>query len=232
MVGGNRASNLRVVEKQPRPVRVMLVDDHPIVCMGMRAGLERFADIVVDCEAADGATALKLAARHDIDVAIVDIRLPDADGIDLAEQLRVLAPDIRIVLISGDFSVSTFERGVHARAQAFVLKTESPQKLADFVRAVFRGEHCCSASLESQLQPAADGFKIAFEHGAGLGSLSAREREMLIALANGASLKQASISLGITYKTADYVKQAVMKKLRIHDRVELARFAVREGLLS
>lgn len=234
MAGGVRASDERTSaeNQQTTSVRVMIVDDHPIVCMGLRAGLERYPDIVVECEAHDGASALKLAGHRDIDVAIVDIRLPDVDGIDVAEQLRAMAPGMRCILISGDFSTSAFERGIRAGAHAFVLKTDSPQQLANVVRNVFGGQFCCSANLEPQLQPAPDGFKITFEHGAGFSSLSAREREMLIALANGASLKQAAISLGITYKTADYVKQTVMKKLRIHDRVELARFAVREGLMS
>ncbi|MGQ0636275.1 MAG: response regulator transcription factor [Planctomycetaceae bacterium] len=214
-----------------RPIKVMLVDDHPVVCVGIRAGWERFTDVTVDCEATDCAKALALVSRREIDVAIIDVRLPDCDGLDLAEQFRRLAPDLRVIMISGDFARSAIERGVQAGVRGFSLKTESPLQLAEFVRRVMRGEYCCSSQLEEQLRPGPQGFGIAQEPGRGLSLLSERERDMLVELANGSSLKQASINMGLSYKSADYLKQNIMKKLEIHDRVELARFAVREGLL-
>lgn len=236
MVGGGQAGHDVAVSggsvSGSGPIRVMLVDDHPVVCAGLRAGLERFPEIVVDCEAADGATALELAGHHDIDVAIVDIRLPGVDGLEVTEKLRTIAPSARVILISGDFTQSTIERGIRAGVHGFALKTESPARMAAFVQQVSRGEHCCSGELEEQLHPGPEGFRIPADQRPGVASLSAREREMLIALASGASLKQAATTLGITYKSADYLKQSVMKKLHIHDRVELARFAVREGLMN
>lgn len=223
------------VEESPEPtreIRVMLVDDQPIVRMGMRAGLERFGGIVIDCEAQDGDSTLSLAAQRPVDVCLLDVRLPDVDGLEVAERLREVAPAMRVILISGEFGLAAIERAVRAGVNGIVLKTELPQRLAIFVRDVFRGEYRCSRQLEEWLQPGPEGFQIASGSCPVLTNLSAREREMLVALANGASLKQAASTLGVTYKSADHLKQSVMKKLRIHDRVELARFAVREGLVT
>src|SRR5262249_34079989 len=159
-------------------------------------------------------TALELISQRDIDVAVVDVRLPDVDGLDVAEQLLRRSPAPRVILITGDFTIAALKRGVQLGVQGFVLKTESPQQMADIVRHVYRGEYRCSSRLEAQLQPGPAGFQPTFGQGAGLSALSQREREMLIALANGASLKQAATALGLTYKSADYLKQSVMKKLQ------------------
>jgi DNA-binding NarL/FixJ family response regulator len=209
----------------------MLVDDFPVVCTGLRLYLERCPDILVDCEAYDGKTALKMAAERRPPVAIVDVRLPPTDGISLAEELRTAVPDTRVLLISGWFESYTIERGLKAGVRGFIEKTEFPHALAAFVREVSRGGFCCSQSVRDQIEQIDDGYRLARGPGASLAELSIREREMLECIAQGASLKQAARLIGVTYKAADHLKQSVMKKLDVHDRVELVRLAIREGLL-
>lgn len=217
--------------RNAQPVRVMLVDDFPVVCTGLRLYLERCPDILVDCEAYDGKTALKMAAERRPPVAIVDVRLPPTDGISLAEELRTAVPDTRVLLISGWFESYTIERGLKAGVRGFIEKTEFPHALAAFVREVSRGGFCCSQSVRDQIEQIDDGYRLARGPGASLAELSIREREMLECIAQGASLKQAARLIGVTYKAADHLKQSVMKKLDVHDRVELVRLAIREGLL-
>lgn len=214
------------------PVRVMIVDDFPVVCTGLRLYLERFPDLVVDCEAYDGTTALELAVRRRPDVAIIDVRLPPSDGITLAEQLREIAPEIRVLLISGWFENHLIERGLNAGVRGFIEKTEFPQQLATFVREVSQGGFCCSQAVRDQIEPSSGGgYRLIRKAGAELASLSERERVMLECIAQGASLKQAAKLIGVTYKSADHIKQNVMRKLDVHDRVELVRRAIREGWL-
>lgn len=223
-----------VVEDPPsqtQPVRVMIVDDFPVVCTGLRLYLERFPDLIVDCEAYDGTTALELAVQRRPDVAIIDVRLPPSDGITLAEQLREVAPEIRVLLISGWFENHLIERGLNAGVRGFIEKTEFPQQLAAFVREVSRGGFCCSQAVRDQIEPAGDGYRLIRKAGTELASLSERERVMLECIAQGASLKQAAKLIGVTYKSADHIKQNVMRKLDVHDRVELVRRAIREGWL-
>lgn len=212
-------------------LRVMLVDDFPVVCMGLRLYLERCPDIIVDCEAYDGKMALELAIERRPPVAIIDVRLPPSDGITLAEQIREAVPETRVLLISGWFESYTIERGLKAGVSGFIEKTEFLQKLSTFVREVSRGGFCCSQSVWEYIERSEEGYRLIPSAASVVLSLSSKEREMLECLAQGASLKQAARLIGVTYKSADHLKQNVMKKLNVHDRVELVRLAIREGIL-
>ncbi len=213
-------------------LRVMLVDDFPVVCMGLRLYLERCPDIIVDCEAYDAKTALELAIERRPPVAIIDVRLPPTDGIALAEQLREAVPETRVLLISGWFESYTIDRGLKAGVCGFIEKTEFLQKLSTFVREVSRGGFCCSQSVWEHIERSENGYRLAPGAVSVVATLSTKEREMLELLAQGASLKQAARLIGVTYKSADHIKQNVMRKLDVHDRVELVKFAIREGVIT
>jgi DNA-binding NarL/FixJ family response regulator len=224
-------SDPEIREHASEPERVMVVDDFPVVCTGLRLYLERSSTIVVDCEAYDGTTALELAIQRRPPVAIIDVRLPPSDGITLAEQLRDASPETRVLLISGWFESYTIERALNAGVRGFIEKTEFPQQLAAFVHEVNRGGFCCSQSVRDQIEPFGDGYRLIQGGSSHVSRLSDRERAMLECLAQGASLKEAARLIGVTYKSADHLKQNVMKKLDVHDRVELVRRALREGWL-
>lgn len=213
------------------PLRVMLVDDFPVVCVGLRLYLERCPDIVVDCEAYDAKTALELASERRPPVAIIDVRLPPSDGITLAEQLREVAPETRVLLISGWFEPYTIERGLKAGVSGFIEKTEFLQRLSTFVREVSQGGFCCSQSVWEHIERSDGGYRLIPSAASRVAMLTPKEREMFDCLAQGASLKDAARLIGVTYKSADHIKQSVMKKLDLHDRVELVRFAIREGFI-
>ncbi len=213
-------------------IRVLLVDDHPAIRSGLRAGLEVCGDILVEGEAGDGGTAVEVAGALRPDVAVVDVSMPGLDGIDTAASIREASPFTRIALMSGMFDTSRLNRGLAIGTQAFLLKTEHPHQFAESVREIHRGGFCCSKPLLDLLVPGPDGFKIVHPEGPGLESLTAREWSLFVQLARGASLKQAAHTTGLSYKSADHLKQSVMKKLGVHDRVELVRLAIREGLVS
>jgi DNA-binding NarL/FixJ family response regulator len=213
-------------------IRVIVVDDHPIARVGLRAGLERYPEICIAGEAADGESAVKLASEQMPDVALVDVRLPQVDGVETARRIREVSPATRIVLMSGIFTTSDLERGLQVGALGFALKTEAIERLAAFVRDAHSGQFCCSADIGDVFAQGPHGYVLTSSHGPTLSSLTGREREMLSTLATGASLKQAAHTMGISYKVADHLKQRLMKKLQIHDRVELVRFAIREGIAA
>lgn len=213
-------------------LRVMLVDDFPVVCMGLRLSLERCPDITIDCEAYDGTSALKLAIERRPPVAIIDVRLPPSDGITLAEQMREAVPETRILLISGWFEPYTIDRGLKAGVSGFIEKTEFLQKLATFVREVSRGGFCCSKSVLEYIERSDEGYRLAPGAAPAITSLSDKERAMFEYLARGASLKEAAQMIGVSYKSADHIKQSVMRKLDVHDRIELVRRAIREGVIN
>jgi DNA-binding NarL/FixJ family response regulator len=159
-------------------------------------------------------------------VAIVDIGLPDMDGIETAARIRERQPATRIILISGVIDQAAFQRGLKAGVLGFAVKSLPLEHVVRMIRDVHAGAFCCCPELTGMLGNWADAAPIP----RALAALSSREREILSVLAEGASVKQAAVRLGITYKSADHLKQRVMKKLDLHDRVELVKFAMREGL--
>ncbi|HEY3963460.1 MAG TPA: response regulator transcription factor [Planctomycetaceae bacterium] len=213
-------------------IRIIIVDDHPIVRMGLRAMLERAPGLQVVGEAGDCRSALALAETVQPDIALVDVNLPYVDGFDIAKLILEISAPTRVVMLSGAFDSSTLRRGTTIGVRGFILKMESPQKLTALIREIHLGGFCCSEGLcppvtpDSEEVPGAEGEKSR------LHLLSEKEQAMLIQLAKGASLKEAAKAIGISYKSADRVKQRVMKKLDIHDRVAIARFAIHEGLIS
>ncbi|HLJ10879.1 MAG TPA: response regulator transcription factor [Planctomycetaceae bacterium] len=218
-----------VIEKSV--IRVLLVDDHPVVRTGLRVGLERFGGIRVEGEAGDGSTAVDLARSLQPDVALLDVVMPAPDGFETAAAVLAVSSATRIALMSGAFSTRCLERGLGIGVRGFFLKTEPAQRFAAFVHEIHTGAFCCSQALHDILVPGPNGYGLAAANGQ-LSSLTPRERSMLLELAKGSSLKQVAITIGISYKSADHVKQSLMNKLNLHDRVELARFAMREGLIS
>src|SRR5258708_3664053 len=109
-------------------IRVLLVDDHPAVRSGLRAGLEAFEGIVVTGEAGDGATAIELARAQPPDVAVVDVSMPGMDGFETAASIREVSLSTKIAFISGMFDTPRLKRGLALEAKAFLLKTEHPHQ--------------------------------------------------------------------------------------------------------
>jgi DNA-binding NarL/FixJ family response regulator len=201
-------------------IRIIIIDDHPVALAGMRVGLKRFEDIVLAGEALDGATGLRQIEELKPDIAVVDVLLPDMDGLEVTARARQLHPAVRIILTSGDLSIATMSRAAHLGVAGYFHKSGAVERLALLVRSVFHSELNAPSPLGVPDMPDE------------LEALTLKEHEMLMLLANGASLKQAAGRMGITYKAADRLKQSVMRKLDVHNRVELVRYAIREHLVQ
>jgi len=133
-------------------IRVLLIDDQEIFRLGLRIVLSRYQDLSLDCEAEDGPTGLTLVAERKPDVAIVDVWLPGMDGVEVAERIREISPQTRIILVSGCFDDAAINRGIELGVDGIITKTDPPTEFANFIREVHRGEFCCSPTvLESPL---------------------------------------------------------------------------------
>lgn len=202
-------------------IRVLLIDDHPIALTGFRVGLKRFPDIEIVGEAVSGAEGLRLIAEHHPAVAVVDVLLPDTNGLDVAARAREVSPLTRVVITSGDLSVATMSRGTQLGVAGYFHKSGAIERLAILLRETVGIEQPVVEPPETREPP----------HESGIDLLTSREHELLALLANGVTLKQAAAHLGVSYKSADHAKQSLMKKLGIHNRVDLVRFAIREHLI-
>ncbi len=212
-------------------IRVVLVDDDRLVRSGLRMILESADDIAVVGEAGDGHEALAVIARETPDVALVDVRMPRMDGIEATGRLVSRSPSTRIII------VTTFEHdqyvydALRAGASGFLLKRMPPEDLIAAVRVVAAGDALLSPSVTSRLIEAYVRSPAAVVPSPALDVLTAREREILVAMARGRSNGEISRDLFISEETVRTHVKRVLHKLALRDRVQAVVLAYESGLV-
>lgn len=214
------------------PIRIVIVDDHRILLDALAARIGREPDLQVDCAASDAETALAAVTKLQPDILVLDIDLPGTGPFDLLAQASAAAPAMKTLFLSGYLSDALVERAVRLNAGGYVLKGEPVSFLLDAIRSVASGERCFSREVEERLilDPNTKRYNLRTE--SRLASLTNRQLEVLRLLAKGQSVKQVAQTMHLSEKSVDSHKYRLMNKLDIHDRVELARFAIREGLTT
>lgn len=218
---------------QANPVRVMLVDDHTLLRETLRDRLSNEMDIEVVGLAASAEEAVRLMRDVEPDVVVMDIDMPGRLCFDAARDIVAMSPDTRIVYLSAFFSDRYIEDALAAHALSYVTKDEPPARVIDAVREAARGVAYFSPNVQSRLIVGANNRLSLDKQGelsTKVSTLTRRELEMLRYLARGMSKKEIASTIHRSYGTVDKHVEKLMAKLDIHDRVELARFAIREGL--
>jgi DNA-binding NarL/FixJ family response regulator len=207
------------------PIRVLVVDDHPVVRQGLRAFLDLQEDITVVGEAADGESCVTAAEALHPDLVLLDLRMPGADGVAALRALRQRGNPARVLVITSYTDPSAVLPAVRAGAAGYVYKDVDPPALAAAIRAVHAGHVL--------LHPDVAGLLAAGEASPpALSRLTAREREVLTELARGRSNREIARALAMSEKTAKTHVSAVLTKLGVQDRTQAALLAVRSGLLD
>ena len=206
-------------------MRVLLADDHALFREGLRLILERAGHEVAG-EAADGHEACKLARTLNPDIAVLDLSMPLLNGIDVARELRRLAPGTKAILLTMYSDRAYVLRALKAGAKGYVLKTQVTEDLVRAIREVALGEVYLSAGVAASVVEA-----YLDNGGTDPDPLTPRERQVLQLVAEGNSTKKAAKLLNISLKTAESHRYRIMKKLNIHDVVGLVRHAVQLGLV-
>lgn len=238
------------------PIRILLADDHAMVRRGLHVFLSTQSDMVVVGEASDGQEALQQAAELEPDVVLMDLHMPVLDGIETARQLRVLTPNIRIIVLTSFSDQDHVVPAVRAGVKGYLLKDIEPEDLAVAIRNVHAGQvelhpaaagqlmHVmASAELsmneqklslkQTESQPVQeqrqDKGKEAQASAPELDTLTRREREVLGLIAQGLSNKEIAARLVITEKTVKTHVSHLLDKLGLSDRTQAAIYAVRKG---
>jgi DNA-binding NarL/FixJ family response regulator len=212
-------------------IKVLLVDDHTIVRHGLRALLEKEADMEVVSEAGSGRDAMQLAGELLPDVIVMDIAMPDMNGIDAARRIVADHPKINILALSmlGDkrFVFEMFSAGV----KGYLLKDCAADELVRAIRAVHHGEmYLCPQIVGIVVK---DFIKLPPEASTETSpALTSREREVLQLIAEGKNAKEIAFILRLSSKTVDTFRQSIMKKLGLNTVAEITKYAIREGLTS
>jgi two-component system, NarL family, response regulator LiaR len=206
-------------------IRVLLVDDHAVVREGLRAFLQLQPDIEVVGEADGGETALALAARVEPDVVLMDLLMPDGDGIAAIRGLRAAQPQARVLVLSSYVDEAQVFSAIQAGAGGYQLKDIQPEALADAIRDVHAGRPALHAEAQARL------MHRAIEPALG-SQLTPRERDVLKLLAEGFPNKEIARRLYVSEKTVKTHVSSILQKLGVKDRTQAALAAVRQRLLD
>ena len=216
-------------------IRVLIVDDHGIVREGLRQVLLADSDFAVVGEAADGVEALDLAVRERPDVILLDITMPGDSGLVVAQRLRQLVPESRVLILSVHDDAEYVLESVRAGAHGYLRKDTTPADLRSAVRAVHRGDAYFSPVVAKRLtellrKDAIPAAAVAATS-ASLDALTNREREVLVHVAHGRQNKEIAGALGISVRTVEAHRDSMVRKLGIRSTAGLTRFAMEQGLL-
>ncbi len=209
------------------PIAVFLADDHAIVRDGLRALLEAEQDIRVVGDAANGLDAVRQVRAVGPNVVVMDIAMPEMNGIDAALQILQTCPQTKVIMLSMHSSVEHVFRALQAGARGYLLKDSAGCELVRAVRAVHAGERFLGRKIQSTV---IDDYIRANRAVSPLASLSHRERQILQLIAEGKSSAEAATLLFLSPKTVETYRSRLMRKLGVDNYSGLVRFAVANGL--
>jgi DNA-binding NarL/FixJ family response regulator len=214
-----------------RAARLLLADDHVMVRRGLRLVLDAEPDLEVVAEASDGLEALEVVRRQEIDLAVLDVAMPRATGLQATAELIALRPQLRVLMLSMHDNEQYLFEALKAGASGYVLKTAADRDLVEACRAALRGEPflypaAVAVLVRDFLDRAREGDAVPAD------PLTPRELQVVKLVAEAHSNDEIAQLLGISRKTVERHRENLMGKLGMRDRVQLTRYAIRRGLVE
>jgi DNA-binding NarL/FixJ family response regulator len=204
-----------------QPIRILVVDDHPLLRDGIAALIDGQDDMKLVAEASNGREGIEQYRSHTPDITLMDLQMPDKNGIEAIAAIRIVAPDARIIVLttySGDVQVT---RALEAGARAYLLKNLLHKELLETIRTVHAGRKTMTPSLSVELA----------EH-AGEDSLTPREIDVLRLIAAGHANKEIAAQLSVSEETVKSRVKNILSKLRANDRTHAVTIGLRRGFIS
>ena len=213
-------------------IRVLVADDHAIIREGLRVMLGNQSDMEVVGIAANGREAIQLVDEHKPDVAVIDISMPELNGIEAIQQILPRHPQMKVVVLSIHGTKPYVYRALKAGAKGYLMKETAGLEVVDAVRAVYHGQRYLSQSI-ADLLTTESSYKLESSIEVNpLGVLSMREREILQLVAEGKTSQEIAERLSISPKTVDTYRSRLMHKIRVEDMAGLVKFAIQHGVIS
>lgn len=213
---------------------ILIVDDHPLVREGLKSILRPAAEYEVIGQAGKARDALHLVKSLQPDLVLLDLSLPDKSGLEICREIRNISPPTRILIVSMHSKVDYIVKAFQAGATGYMTKESATERLLKGVELVLNGEYFMDGAVshtvvKELMQTPEKEMKIA---DAGYETLTSREQEVMVLLAEGCSAKEAAAKLFISPKTVENHRTNIMSKLELHSTLELVRYAARLGLVD
>jgi DNA-binding NarL/FixJ family response regulator len=214
-----------------QPIRVLLADDHTVVREGLRILLEQQADIAVVAEAADGREAVQMAEKHTPDVIMMDVAMPNMNGIEAARRIIAVRPNANIVILSMHNDESYVLQSLKAGARGYLLKDSPRADVLEAVRAAAAGRPYLSRKVSALLQEDYVSQLRSKDLDDSWDLLTDREREILQLLAEGRQNKEVATLLNISPTTVETHRAHILRKLGLHGTADLVLYSVRKRII-
>ena len=220
------------------PLTVLLADDHTLVRAGIRSLLDNLDGIAVVAEADNGRDALRLIEKHRPDLVLMDIAMPEMNGLEAVSEMSRICPRTKVIILSMHANEEYVLQALHSGASGYLLKDSAPAELEIAVRAVLRGEtylsppvsrHVVSDYLRRVGGKTDDGH---VQTGGPFSELTPRQREVLQLIAEGYTNQAIASKLSVSIKTVETHRSQLMDRLDVHDVAGLVRYAIRYGIIS
>jgi len=210
--------------------RIIIADDHKIMREGLRYLLGREPELDVVAEADNGRDAVRLAEEHKPDVVLMDVSMPEMNGIEATRRIIAELDGIKVLTLSMHADKRYVVEALSAGAKGYILKDCASDELLGAIRAILAGElYLCSKVAGCIVNDYLGGHRAPTSS---LAVLSPREREVLQLIAEGKSTKEAAFTLSVSVKTVETQRASIMRKLGLSSVADLTKFAIREGLVS
>lgn len=209
-------------------IKILIADDHPVVREGLFAMLDREVDFEVVGEAKDGMEAVNKTRELSPDIVLMDLRMPEMDGVEAMRQIKAAMPDVKFIILTTYSDDEYLFSGIEAGARAYLLKDAPRDDLFKAIRAVYRGESLIQPVVASKLL---DRFSELSRRTPSGDELSGRELEILGLMAKGAANKEISAQLNIAQSTVKTHITNIFQKLGVNDRTEAVTQAIRKGII-
>jgi DNA-binding NarL/FixJ family response regulator len=212
-------------------MRIVLADDHTLVRIGLKLLLESIPGLTVVGEASDGLEALQLIEEHRPDLVLMDLAMPGVSGLEAVRRSKGLFPEIPILVVSMHADEAYVHQALAAGAAGYLLKGADKAELELALKTIKAGKVYLTPAISRTIVAALSGRSEPSSATPSLDALTARQREVLRLVAEGNSTKQVAAQLGLSVKTVEAHRGAIMQRLGIRDLASLVRFAVRAGLV-
>lgn len=211
-----------------KPYRILIVDDHAIVREGLKQILAEVDDIEVAGEAECSSCAMQMARREPWDMVLMDISMPDRNGLETLELLKKEHPGIKVLMLSMHRETQYAVRALKTGAAGYLNKQSAPDQLVDAIRLVASGKKYISAEVAQELASEVSGERDGLPHE----GLSNREYQTLCMIASGQTVTAIANKLALSVKTISMYRARLLKKMQLKNNAELTHYAIKQGLLD